>query len=51
MISIEKCRKLLETDEDKFTDEEIINIRRKLYELGEFALEQYFKEKLNPPKK
>lgn len=43
MISIEKCRELI--GDKNLTDDEIIEIRKKLYELGEFALECYFKEK------
>ena len=43
MISIEKCRELIA--DENLTDEEIAEIRKKLYELGEFALECYFKEK------
>jgi len=44
MISIEKCRKLLETDNEKFTDDEIVKIREQLYKLAELSLDSYFEE-------
>jgi Asp-tRNA(Asn)/Glu-tRNA(Gln) amidotransferase C subunit len=45
MISIEKCRKLLEIDKEKFTEDEIIKIKEQLYKIAEFALDSYFEPK------
>jgi len=44
MLSIKKCRELIDGDEE-YTDKQIEEIRRTLYGLGELALECYFKDK------
>jgi hypothetical protein len=44
MLSIEECRKLID-DSEKYTDEEIVEIRKDLYEMAELALEVYFEKK------
>ena len=41
MLSIDECRQLI-PDGDKYTDEQIVEIRRTLYGLAELALETYF---------
>lgn len=44
MLSIQKCRELIPGSE-KYTDEQIEEIRTTLYGLAELALDVYFKEK------
>jgi len=44
MLSIEDCQKLIECDEE-YSDEQIEEIRKTLYALGELALESYFEKK------
>ena len=43
MISIKKCRELI-PDSDELTDEEIEDIRWRLYGLAELALDCYFED-------
>jgi hypothetical protein len=40
-ISIERCRKILNKGERKYSDEEIIKIRDFLYHLGHIAYDEY----------
>lgn len=44
MLSIEQCRELI-PDSDRYTDEQIAEIRKTLYELATLALEVYFQGK------
>jgi hypothetical protein len=44
MIGLEECRRLIEGS-DKLSDQEIIQIRNELCQLGELALEQYYQNK------
>jgi len=44
MLSIKKSRELIEGDEE-YSDEEIKEIRDRLYALGELAMGVYFKSK------
>lgn len=46
MLSIEECRKLI-PDSEKFTDEEILDIKRRLYDLAELAFECWLQENKN----
>ena len=43
MLSIEECRRLI-PDSNKYTDEQVAEIRNTLYGLGELALEVYLKD-------
>ena len=47
MLSIEKCRKLIDGSEE-YTDKQIEEIRTTLYGLAELALDAYFEEKKAP---
>ena len=42
MLSIEKCRELI-PDSELYSDAEITKIRDNIYQLGELALEDYFR--------
>ncbi|QSH39352.1 hypothetical protein JXR01_03590 [Candidatus Kaiserbacteria bacterium] len=44
MLSIEKCRELIEDDE-KYSDEQIIEIRDALDQLASIFVDKYFSEK------
>jgi len=44
MISIEKCKKILNVNGNSYTDEQIIKIREFLYQLAEIEYSQ-FKER------
>ncbi len=44
MLSIEECRKLIPNNEE-YSDDQIIEIRKSLYDMAELALEVYFQEK------
>lgn len=41
MLSIQKCKEALTQDGERFTDEEIKQIREKLYQLAHIELENY----------
>ena len=45
MLSIEYCRKKLEKNGKKYTDEEIYSIRKKLYALAEITFDHLEKHK------
>lgn len=47
MISLEKCKELLEDNAQKYTDEEIEQIRDDLYQLVELAFESWKQGRLN----
>ncbi len=42
MLSIEKCREILEDNATNMSDEQITELRDSLYVLGETALDDYF---------
>jgi len=44
MLPIEKCREILGDTAIGMSDEQIIEVRNSLYELGEMALDQYFED-------
>ncbi len=44
MLSIEKCREILGDKAIDMSDEQIIELRDSLYNLGEMALDQYFED-------
>lgn len=44
-IPVEKCKKILNQGERKYSDEEIKKIRDYLYMIGELAYEYYIKSK------
>jgi len=50
MLSIDKCRELVDDDEE-YTDEQIIDIRKQLYDLAELAFDDWAKEKRDAKKK
>ncbi len=45
MLTIKKCREHLGDVANEMSDEQVIELRDVMYELGEFALECYFEEK------
>jgi hypothetical protein len=44
MLSLQECRKILGATAEKYSDEEILNIRDQLRELANLALEDYERE-------
>lgn len=44
-ISLSRCRKVLESDGSKYTDEEVLMIRDFLYRLAEMEYEVFLKKK------
>ena len=46
MLSIERCKKILQQNEAKYTDEEVKQIRELLYKLGRIDYLNYQQKKL-----
>ena len=44
MLNIGQCRELIDANEE-YTDEQIADIRARLYELGQFAFDCWLEEK------
>lgn len=47
MVSIEKCRKVLKDSGNKFSDDELKNIRRLIYEIATIEYESFKKPNKN----